>query len=42
MHQSVVLSKANKSDGNDLLKGLKRKADDVKHNVRKIKNLIDL
>ena len=42
MTQSFLLSKQGKNESKGLLKELKRKADDVKYTLRKIKNIIDV
>ena len=42
MTQSFLLSKQDKNESKELLKELKRKADDVKYTLRKIKNIIDV
>lgn len=42
MHQSVLLSQKDKAHSQSLLQELKRKADEVKYTLRKIKNIIDV
>lgn len=41
MHQAAVISKLNSTEGEKHIKNLKKKTDDVKYTLRKIKNLID-
>ena len=42
MRESFLLSKKDNQGSKELLKDLKRKADDVKYTMRKIKNIIDM
>lgn len=41
MHKAAIVSKLSGNNGEKSIKFLKKKTDDVKYTLRKIKNLID-